>query len=570
MKCLLHIALIAICFLTACSKEEEGLTPLPPSPPVITLDSPTSVYTTKVGREIEICPAYENVGEATFAWTLEGTLIGEEPTLRFSSDEKGSYYVTLTVVNAGGEASEELRIDVAELVLPTILLPGADKGFTVVFGASLVLEPTITSPTETACSWTVDGEEVSTDATYTFVGTECGDYTVGLSVSNEDGECAISFPVGVRSPEEIDFSWSFEQETYNVSKGRTIRLRAIEIEHAFDAEYVWAVDGEEMQRGDSPEFAFEAAAEGAHSVVVTMRNTYLAVSHELTVNVCPPEGTYLRSTSGTAACNRVYEFLPAPGQFVNEDYTVATMAEACTWAEERMARKGYVSLGGFGGYIVVGFDHSILNDGGYNIAITGNPFDGSSEPGIVYVMQDENGDGLPNDTWYELKGSEYGKPETDSDYAVTYYRPDAPGQDVPWRDNRGGSGVIEYLAEFHTQDYYYPAWVEADSYTLRGVCLESRSYDASGNGTYWVNPSFDWGYADNFSSIDRLTDDENPNADPADNHFKISHAVRFDGAPADLAYIDFVKIQVGVNQQCGWIGEVSTEVFGVKDYNAIK
>lgn len=26
-------------------------------------------------------------------------------------------------------------------------------------------------------------------------------------------------------------------------------------------------------------------------------------------------------------------------------------------------------------------------------------------------MQDVNGDGLPNDEWYELKGSEYGNPK---------------------------------------------------------------------------------------------------------------------------------------------------------------
>ncbi|MFR0893398.1 MAG: hypothetical protein ACLSGF_00505 [Alistipes onderdonkii] len=246
------------------------------------------------------------------------------------------------------------------------------------------------------------------------------------------------------------------------------------------------------------------------------------------------------------------------------------MAEACAYAENRMAQTAYVSLGGFGGCLVVGFDHSIDNDGDYNIAVTGNPFDGSSEPGIVWVMQDENGDGLPNDTWYELKGSEYGKEETIRDYAVTYYRPSAPKMNVAWTDNRGGSGVIEYLEAFHQQDYYYPAWVEADSYTLRGPCLKSRSYDASGNGTYWVNPAFDWGYADNFSPIDRLTDDDNYNAAPADNHFKISNAVTFDGKDANLKYVDFVKIQVALNTQCGWIGEVSTEVFGVKDFNMTK
>ena len=31
-----------------------------------------------------------------------------------------------------------------------------------------------------------------------------------------------------------------------------------------------------------------------------------------------------------------------------------------------------------------------------------------------------------------------------------------------------------------------------------------------------------------------------------------------------------VLFQVAVNQQCGWLGEVSTEVFGVKDFNMTK
>lgn len=79
--------------------------------------------------------------------------------------------------------------------------------------------------------------------------------------------------------------------------------------------------------------------------------------------------------------NKVYEYLPAPGQFINENHNTITMAEACTYAEERINQTAYVSLGGFGGYIIVGFDHSIVNDGDYNIAITGNAFDGSSEPG---------------------------------------------------------------------------------------------------------------------------------------------------------------------------------------------
>ena len=47
-------------------------------------------------------------------------------------------------------------------------------------------------------------------------------------------------------------------------------------------------------------------------------------------------------------------------------------------------------------------------------------------------------------------------------------------------------------------------------------------------------------------------------------------AVRFDGSPADLTYIDFVKVQSGVQAMCGAIGETSTEVTGIADYRMMK
>ena len=138
-------------------------------------------------------------------------------------------------------------------------------------------------------------------------------------------------------------------------------------------------------------------------------------------------------TTGTAEFNKVYTYLPGPGQFINEAAEPATMEEAIAEAEKRLKSNLYVSLGGFGGFIVVGFDHMVKNVDGYDFGIYGNAFDGSSEPGIVWVMQDSNGDGLPNDTWYELRGSETGKAETIQDYAVTYFRPEGPKQPVKWK-----------------------------------------------------------------------------------------------------------------------------------------
>ena len=105
-----------------------------------------------------------------------------------------------------------------------------------------------------------------------------------------------------------------------------------------------------------------------------------------------------------------------------------------------------------------------------------------------------------------------------------------------------------------------------DSYTLYGPCLKSRTYDQSGNGSYWVNGEYDWGYADNFGN-DRLSEDDNAAAGAMKVYFKISNAVDKNGQPANLKYIDFIRVQTGVNAKAGWLGENSTEVFGFTDEN---
>lgn len=269
--------------------------------------------------------------------------------------------------------------------------------------------------------------------------------------------------------------------------------------------------------------------------------------------------------------NKVFEYVPAPGQFINETKTggftgaETTQQAAIDFAQKRMTDNLFVSLGGFGGYITVGFDHSIDNIPGYDFAIKGNSFKGSSEPGIVWVMQDENGNGLPDDTWYELKGCETGGAETIQDYEVTYFRPSGPGMPVEWRDNKGGSGEIDYLKTFHTQDYYYPLWIKENSYTLKGTCLKAMNYDQSGSGSYWVQPEYDWGYADNFSPVDFYSGTSE--LLQACNLLDISNAIAADGTPAALEFIDFIKVQTALNTKSGWLGENSTEVFGFYDYS---
>ena len=367
------------------------------------------------------------------------------------------------------------------------------------------------------------------------------------------------------------------------SQYRIERMRKLILRPEFTGEaYRWTMKdsgGADSTVSTEREFIFVAEKPGTYALRLDIIDAQNPVMQEVEINVDEESVAYSRYIT------EVYEYRPAPGQFVN---IMPLYEEGDT--EEDMCRKAresisgtndiMISLGGYGGYVTFGFDHTVVNvPGQKDFKILGNAFyadanpnpsapdsGGSCEPGIVMVSIDQNNNGLPDDEWYELKGSEFGKEETLRDYAVTYYRPTYSGASVQWRDNRGVSGKIDYLKAYHDQPSYYPNWIDAESYVLYGTCLESRTYDQSGNGSYWVNDSYDWGYADNFGEA-RLSDDENAGAGAVKTYFKIENAVDGNGEPANLAYIDFVKVQTGVNAKAGWLGENSTEVFGFTDEN---
>ena len=188
-------------------------------------------------------------------------------------------------------------------------------------------------------------------------------------------------------------------------------------------------------------------------------------------------------------------------------------------------------------------------EGARDFRIVGNAIDGSAEPGIVMVSRDVNGNGLPDDEWYELRGSEYDNPATLRHYAVTYYRPAADTEPVRWTDDMGGEGYIERT--IHPQSFY-PGWLTADSYTLTGERLpDNGTWDAARG--MWVMAAYAYGYADN-----------QPNSGEG-SCMDIDWAVDADGEAVRLDAVDFVRIYTAVNQQIpsGLVGELSTEVAGI-------
>lgn len=577
---------VIVAISSSCNIDEEITTALPPK---IILDSETGVYTVKMGREIVIAPGYESATDATYSWVMDGEVIGTSPSLSFTGKKLGKHYISITVTTNSGSDKENIRVDVVNLEIPAVSIVGAKSQYVTV-GTTLQFIASLKETTlPTTILWTLNDESVSEGTSYTFTPTELGKYTITATATNEDGSFSDYIEVEVVNADDIPFVWDFERTAYHTVEGRKLYIEPTSTSADVGVTYDWRIKDSEESLGSSRDLIFVVPTEGEYQIVATATaskgENLVTLTHEFDVKVYK-EGAFYRAKSATSLAdwNKVYDYTPAPGQFINElktggfNGTQTTPEAAIAYAEARMSEKDsngnpnpiWVSLGGFGGYIVVGFDHSIDNSGEYDLGILGNSFSGSSEPGIVWVMQDENGNGLPDDTWYELAGSETGKAGTIKNYEVTYYRPTGTQMAVQWTDNLGNSGQIDYLKQFHQQDYYYPLWIEADSYTLRGTCLAPRNYDASGNGSYWVNAEYDWGYADNFSPVDREGEGDNSNAVANTNHFKISNAIDIDGEPISLGFIDFVKVQCGVNTKSGWLGEVSTEVFGFYDYNMKK
>lgn len=352
------------------------------------------------------------------------------------------------------------------------------------------------------------------------------------------------------------------------------RMKKLKLESAYTgSEYRWTLtspDGAATEVSDSPEYIFMEAEEGLYRMTFDIIDDDTPYHHEFTVTVMHEEIEY------SPWITKVYEYCPAPGQFVNEmpQYEKGdTYADILQKCEESISGKNdvMISLGGYGGYVTFGFDHTVVNEPGKkDFRIWGNAFyellnpdekGGSAEPGIVMVSYDVNMNGIPDDPWYELAGSEYHKPETIHNYTLTYLRPDRDRQPVPdddypyltdlyyipWVDSEGNTGYMPKNS-FHVQEYY-PKWVDTDELTFTGTRLASNAVDTSGMGTYYILYSYDWGYVDN-----------HPN-DFADlNSFDIDWAVDADGNAVHLPGVDFVRVYTGLNQYCGWLGETSTEI----------
>jgi hypothetical protein len=260
----------------------------------------------------------------------------------------------------------------------------------------------------------------------------------------------------------------------------------------------------------------------------------------------PPSGNRPVTASSSAWVTDFVGYNPGPGQFINTSLGNDSAARGILKNDQ-----GSLSLGSWGGYVIYGFDHTVINKNGNDIFISGNAFPQFAEPGVVWVMKDINTNSKADDQWYELAGSETGNSGYLRNYAVTYFRPSPSDDKIPWKDNQGDSGFV--LTNMFYGQHYYPD-VAKDSYTLTGTRLPVTNIDAR-NAAYIISKSFQYGYADNSSGGDSLD---------------IGSAIDSLGKPVTLEGIDFIKIQTGILADMGSLGEQSTEVGSIADISLLR
>lgn len=132
-----------------------------------------------------------------------------------------TYLSILSLVMAAGvftACDDENDGPVIDPVTPIVEIVSEGGGFAVAQEDTLVLKARVSSPTAVSVSWTLNGEEVSTDTLYRFIGGELGKYTINATATNTDGKTTANA--------EIEVHGKYKHGTFVLSEGSMPRDEA--------------------------------------------------------------------------------------------------------------------------------------------------------------------------------------------------------------------------------------------------------------------------------------------------------------------------------------------------------
>ncbi len=297
---------------------------------------------------------------------------------------------------------------------------------------------------------------------------------------------------------------------------------------------------------------------------------------------------YRDPTRGPGAfATSVVSHEPAPGQFVGDpafNDPARTLGPPKGGGRQAADNSSIVTLGGFGGSITLGFDHTVVDDPfnrfGMDAIVFGNafwpggePHDHWAEAATIEISLDANVNGLADDAWFLIPGSHIADPAAQLLIAT-------------WDDDVDDAAFPPALA----------SWIPPGStgvWTTRAFELPA---DLFGSPVV-VNPSPDmgvegiFGYADYSPTLllgdldgddvvdqsatlpdrfytvpdDSLTVGVTPGSGGGDA-FDIAWAVDPEtGLPADLPGFDFIRLTTAVDVVTMFFAEKSAEIDAVAD-----
>ncbi len=286
--------------------------------------------------------------------------------------------------------------------------------------------------------------------------------------------------------------------------------------------------------------------------------------------------------ASVAACTGVFaqtpfattliDYSPAPGQWVNDpNFNNSDVALGRPYAGgfDSSGASSLVSLGGFGGSLMLGFDHTVLDDPlnpfGMDAIVFGNAFwvsqSGSPDPNVhwaecatIEISFDANGNGEADDQWYLIPGSHIPDPfgqfgfvtwddnVNDETYPPEHERWIPPGVGGVWStgayelpfDIFGPPRVVNPESDPNREGIYgYAEYSPTAALAVRDAANDSQSGMAAED--FYTLPD------------DPLTVGRTKGSAGGDA-FDIAWAINPDtGLPADLPGFDFIRLTTAVN-----------------------
>jgi hypothetical protein len=295
-----------------------------------------------------------------------------------------------------------------------------------------------------------------------------------------------------------------------------------------------------------------------------MKSRAISPYHQIAISgVMVLYGSFVHAESPFAT--RVVEYSPAPGQFVNDPFfndPAQALGPPSGGGTSAPNNESIVTLGGFGGYIVLVFDHTVfddlLNPLGLDAIVFsnaywvgGNPDRHWAECATIEISRDDNGNDLADDFWYLIPGSHLAAPLTRSAHSwsngTTTYAYPLPVEPfgamvvvnpVAGSGNEGIYGYAEYsptlfLGDMDGDDEVDDQEIVPENfYTVPDDPFEAGMTLGCGGGD-----AFDIAWA-----VDPLT-----------------------GEPANLQGFDFIRITTPIHVVMPAVGEKSAEIDAVAD-----